>query len=525
MKKISLIIILISSVFFAFSSSAKDAEDVLLQARQERYSGNSIAAINLYTDVLRQYDEDAKADTVIARALVEGGTLCYNEERFVEALDFYTAGIKAAKASGSARIHHTCLGNIGNIFAYFQDFEKSNTYYKDAYDSAVATRDYPIAAVCAYNIVANYCFLGQVDKAKEWLRLAMQMPDNDESNYYKLVNQAFIACTEGQYSTGAYYSREAINYLDGKNLHPSYIISAYSQLAESYHGMNMLDSCLSVYDQGLQLADESNQVNAKAALYLAIANVYAEMGDSASDVKYRAMHQTLSDSILNYNRFNQAQHKLHLLEEAEKEARISELHTQVIIAVSTTIFVLILVVALIVLLLRNKRLLRSLNESNQALFEKNEELTRKFYESMQPQTAPLEEEAESPDDVACEILPELVAKIDAVMKDEEAICDPEFSIAKLARMVGSNTTYVSRAINSNYGKNFKTLLNENRIKVASRLLGDSCNPQTITVIAQKSGYNSVNNFILSFKKHVGLTPAVYQKLAAEKSTTFRACRC
>ena len=70
MKKISLIIILISSVFFAFSSSAKDAEDVLLQARQERDSGNSIAAINLYTDVLRQYNEDAKADTVIARALV-----------------------------------------------------------------------------------------------------------------------------------------------------------------------------------------------------------------------------------------------------------------------------------------------------------------------------------------------------------------------------------------------------------------------------------------------------------------------
>ena len=88
----------------------------------------------------------------------------------------------------------------------------------------------------------------------------------------------------------------------------------------------------------------------------------------------------------------------------------------------------------------------------------------------------------------------------------------------LAKLVKSNTKYVSWVINEMYGRNFKSLLNERRVHEASKRLEDKehYGSFTIQAIAEEVGYKSSNSFIQSFKKVVGMTPAVYQKLAYQK---------
>ena len=111
---------------------------------------------------------------------------------------------------------------------------------------------------------------------------------------------------------------------------------------------------------------------------------------------------------------------------------------------------------------------------------------------------------------------QLQEEIDAVMCDARNFSNPDFSLALLANLVDSNTKYVSYVINKSYQKNFKTYLNEFRIREASRKLSD---PQyanlTIQAIAEMVGFNSPNTFIIAFKKLIGMTPSVYQKLAKE----------
>ena len=68
---------------------------------------------------------------------------------------------------------------------------------------------------------------------------------------------------------------------------------------------------------------------------------------------------------------------------------------------------------------------------------------------------------------------ELLRRIDAVMEDEDTFCSPEFSLAVLARLSESNTNYVSQVINTTYNNNFRTFLNERRIKVAMKRMMDS----------------------------------------------------
>ena len=67
----------------------------------------------------------------------------------------------------------------------------------------------------------------------------------------------------------------------------------------------------------------------------------------------------------------------------------------------------------------------------------------------------------------------LLIAIAKVMEDSHTISDPDFGLQTLANLVGSNTKYVSWAINATYGKNFKTYLNEYRIREASRRLADT----------------------------------------------------
>ena len=100
------------------------------------------------------------------------------------------------------------------------------------------------------------------------------------------------------------------------------------------------------------------------------------------------------------------------------------------------------------------------------------------------------------------------------MNDVEVISKSDFSLQMLADMVESNTKYVSWIINDTYKKNFKTLLNEHRIREACRRLADTehYGNMTIQAIYEELGYNSAASFIQSFKKVNGITPSMYQKL-------------
>lgn len=109
----------------------------------------------------------------------------------------------------------------------------------------------------------------------------------------------------------------------------------------------------------------------------------------------------------------------------------------------------------------------------------------------------------------------LLNKILAVMENIDVIAKPDFNLSQLAQMVESNTKYVSWTLNDVYGKSFKTLLNEYRIREACKRLKDTetYGGMTIQAIYKDLGYSSASNFITAFKKVNGMTPSVYMKLS------------
>lgn len=111
--------------------------------------------------------------------------------------------------------------------------------------------------------------------------------------------------------------------------------------------------------------------------------------------------------------------------------------------------------------------------------------------------------------------PALIEAITAVLDNGSEPLNNDFQLVTLCTMVGSNTTYVSQAINHHYGKPFKNVLAERRVREACRRLDDPVANSTLTIeaICLEVGFKSRSAFSVAFKNVTGLTPTEYRKAA------------
>lgn len=112
----------------------------------------------------------------------------------------------------------------------------------------------------------------------------------------------------------------------------------------------------------------------------------------------------------------------------------------------------------------------------------------------------------------------IAQRIDAILNDTQYLCDNSFNLNTLVQLTGSNIAYVSKIINEKYNNNFRSVLNERRVKLACEKMDDVeyYGNLTISAIAEKVGYKSSNSFINAFKKVMNTTPYIYQQQAIQR---------
>ncbi|MBB5863625.1 AraC-like DNA-binding protein [Xanthomonas arboricola] len=86
--------------------------------------------------------------------------------------------------------------------------------------------------------------------------------------------------------------------------------------------------------------------------------------------------------------------------------------------------------------------------------------------------------------------------------------EPDLSLPELARRMGTNSNYLSRALNEGLGQTFSAFVNALRIAEAQRLLAGD---QDILPIALAVGFGSKASFNRVFRAHFGCTPSDYRR--------------
>jgi AraC-like DNA-binding protein len=94
------------------------------------------------------------------------------------------------------------------------------------------------------------------------------------------------------------------------------------------------------------------------------------------------------------------------------------------------------------------------------------------------------------------------------MADEKPYLDQNLSIFMLAKMLSTNSKYLSQVINVEFGKSFVHFINEYRIEDAKKILLSE-NNYTIEAQSQMAGFKSKSSFNTAFKRHTGTTPSLF----------------
>ena len=99
------------------------------------------------------------------------------------------------------------------------------------------------------------------------------------------------------------------------------------------------------------------------------------------------------------------------------------------------------------------------------------------------------------------------------VRAERLYADPELSVPRLARILGTNSAYISRAFNEGLGQNFSAFINRLRCEeVAARLRNGT--DEDLLDLALDSGFSSKASFNRAFQAAFGRAPSTYRKAHA-----------
>ncbi len=107
--------------------------------------------------------------------------------------------------------------------------------------------------------------------------------------------------------------------------------------------------------------------------------------------------------------------------------------------------------------------------------------------------------------------PLFMEQLEEVMINNQLFLNPKLTISDVLNEINTNRTYLSNYLNNTLHLSFCDYINKYRIEFASTLLSNPKNNDTLEVIAEKSGFNSLSTFRRNFEKTYGCTPNTYRK--------------
>ncbi|WP_439486202.1 helix-turn-helix domain-containing protein [Blastomonas fulva] len=88
--------------------------------------------------------------------------------------------------------------------------------------------------------------------------------------------------------------------------------------------------------------------------------------------------------------------------------------------------------------------------------------------------------------------------------------DPGLTLAGLARILGTNTTYLSRGLGAAAGENFNAIINRHRVIEIQRVLACGDDPRDLLTLAFDAGFNSKASFNRAFLDMAGMSPSQWR---------------
>lgn len=397
---------------------------------------------------------------------------------------------------------------------------------KLAFDFAVKAQEWNVAVTSIYNMLEMIHNKTDFELiAPDLVRFKnLQLTDSVEMwQCTRMFCKATEAFQAGQYQQALNYYEKMLGEAQKITTNRQQcVIKAMQQKAAVLAVMRHYEEAISCLREVEHIALDHSMQSELIDNYRAMAQVYDAMGN-------RQMAEQLDYKFLKArDEFVQKSHaemveKSRFLDEmrrvndqvAQIQAKHERAHQLLLMMSLIAAIILIAMVLLVRSNIKQRNYIRH-------LYEKNVQLLDVKVTAEQPASHSVGKQEDSAPKYQSQLDQEskdrLFERIKNVMDDIAIICKPDFSLQQLAIQVGSNYKYVSQVVNESYGKSFKQVLNEQRVREACRILNDPNQSAHLTIeaIAANLGFNSRSNFTVTFKRITGISPSDFMKMAKEK---------
>lgn len=423
-------------------------------------------------------------------------------------------------------IYLSCNVLYGN--GLFQD--DIYRYLDEALRQGLELGEYDAALVSFINMGQLFFENAQpvaVRKAIQTLRGARIPQDNDFYGFALSQADGLEAYMRRDFTGAAEYFRECIKAIRPESMTAKRLENiALFSIAEAQKASRDYSGAIKTMEQVVASSEANGFDDDGTSAYRTMAELHDLAGDTVKGNEYRFLHLKKKDSIISDQDMTMLARTpiAYELNQIKEDLYEEKIRRRFIISWAVALSVcLISLLMYVFTLVRSRRKMKTyIND----LYLKNVELLKADQRERDRRAAEAAEivaesdaASESGKYASSPISPEesraIADRILMVMDDTDMISNPEFSLKDMADKIGCAPKVVSRVVNETLGKNFRSLLNEYRIREAcARLLDtDRYGMYTVEHIAESVGFNSRSNFSVTFKKITGLTPAQFQQNA------------
>lgn len=429
------------------------------------------------------------------------------------ATSYYYDALENAKAINDTRRYGIILSNLSGAYLMMRDI--SGKKLAEQSHEMAEKRGEPIPLYYAKYALAHFCLLADsLDRVEALIgeieQLHREGGFGGDGSPYLLKGE--LAAKRGNFEEA--YRIYATAMENFNNCDASGVSATYLSYARLLRRDNHIASAIKVLEYGLDHTGTSEMKVHSAEILKELVYSYRAAGDYAKALDRSLDYIAYQDSIFNLSR-ERALHENRVRHEVYSNERLIDEQRMELLSTRHKLIVLFICVAAVALLLvltyinyrKKDRLYRAIVSQNREYISR-EQLLLEQLESCRNQkthveTPPLQTFVENK-------AGELMKSFTAMMMEQKLFCDPTITVGGMAEKLGTNRTYLSRAINESTGKTFTQLVNDYRIREAIARISDIEANLPLKQICSDVGFSALSTFYSTFQSVTGMTPARYR---------------
>lgn len=298
------------------------------------------------------------------------------------------------------------------------------------------------------------------------------------------------------------------------------------------------------FEQAYSIEKQSNRLVANYRYHNSLYILYLQISDYKNALKHHESYIIYKDSIdyseqqryiadlnIKYNvekkekQLEINNQKIQILEVSNelKDIKLSNQETWLRVLIGGSIIILAFFFLIAFQMLKKNRAYKALVNKNAEIAKSEKMFNKLLNVKSSDNQNHIEEETEATQtkyadsQLTDEQKKQLIKLILATMKDGKPYLDKALTLESFSLLIGYSRSYISQVINEELNLNFRSFVNQYRIKDAMLMLSDPSNKYfTIETIGNNVGFGSKSAFYAAFKAYTGITPTYYIKSLNKK---------